>query len=508
MSIKVSCSVIGMSILLAACGPNESQDTPSKELLEKQTPITKDNWEKHSTIVEAKTIVRKAESALNEGSLEVLKTSENPYDNDIWSWERHLDEDKTVLIVERWRGSIRGNNGSWESRNYYNQDGKLVFTDFSFQSEYVDRENWDWSATLYFDATDESLFWIAYKQLTPPNFPGNNSSSWRKKELMSSEYRWDLLPSPFSMVNSPKSYRGEVAESALPTEDEYVIKSNEMTSEIVTSNEPKIQDIDASSLILQCRVIKGDVETDIFFEHDLTQSFLYEILNSNDEKVEYKYTTPTEGRYQFNRETKILTKSDRKDDPEMPYAICNNSRVVGRQILETDKNLSWKINDQYVKPDCLSNTGMNVWQSFDNYEEYYKRYLGKVVDDPLEDKEFVSFYKNVGLYLNKEIPINESFIPSWSSEPLSLSLDLTDCVEQNPTSKVHAEKSTIFFSELKNIELEEAKVLAPHIQNELISVKEFTLNDYRDDGHSDSFNAIFGIVDFEGKLFMVPLKNE
>ena len=241
MSIKVSFSVIGVSILLAACGPNESQDTSSKELLDKQTPITKDNWESHPNIVKANTIVHEAESALNEGSLEVLKTGEKPYGSETWSWERHLDEDKTVLIVERWRGSIRGNDGSWESRNYYNQDGKLVFTDFSFQSEYVDRENWDWSATLYFDSSDESLSWITYKQLTPPNFPGNNSSSWREKELMSSEYQWDLLPFPFSVVNSPESYRGEVAERSLPTEDEYVIKSDEITSETLTINDRYIQ---------------------------------------------------------------------------------------------------------------------------------------------------------------------------------------------------------------------------------------------------------------------------
>ena len=235
MSIKVSFSVIGVGILLAACGPNESQDTPSKELLEKQTPITKDNWERHSTILEAKKIVRKAESALKERALEVLKTSEKPYDDEIWSWERHLDEDKTVLIVERWRGSIRGNDGSWEGRNYYNQDGKLVFTDFSFQSEYVDRENWDWSANLYFNPTDESLLWIAYKQLTPPNFPGNKSPYWREKELMSPESRWDLLPFPFNLVDT---YRCSAAEDSMPTENEYVIKSNAV--DLVKCNEEEV----------------------------------------------------------------------------------------------------------------------------------------------------------------------------------------------------------------------------------------------------------------------------
>ena len=175
MSIKVSFSVVGVGILLAACGPNESQDTPSKELFDKQAPISKDNWESHPSIVETTKIAQEAESALNEGSLKELKTTEKPHDDEAWSWERYIDEGHTVLIVERWKGSIRGNDGSWEGRNYYNQDGKLVFTDFSFQSAYADRENWDWSATLYFDPTDESLFWVRYRQLTPPNFPGNKS---------------------------------------------------------------------------------------------------------------------------------------------------------------------------------------------------------------------------------------------------------------------------------------------------------------------------------------------
>ena len=233
MSIKVSFSLLGVGILLAACGPNESQDTPSKEPVNLQAPITEDNWESHPSILKVNSIVQEVESALNEGSLTVLKTYEKPYGSEAWLWERHLDEDKTVLIVERWNGSIRGNDGSWEGRNYYNQDGKLVFTDFSFQSEYVDRGNWDWSATLYFDPTDESLFWITYKQRIPPKVPGKYfSPSWREKELTTSEYRWDLLPFPFDLVNT---YRCSAAEGSMPTEDEYVIKSNAV--DLVKCNE-------------------------------------------------------------------------------------------------------------------------------------------------------------------------------------------------------------------------------------------------------------------------------
>ena len=90
---------------------------------------------------------------------------------------------------------------------------------------------------------------------------------------------------------------------------------------------------------------------------------------------------------------------------------------------------------------------------------------------------------------------------------MSLSLDLSDCIEQNSTSKVHINKSHFFISELKNIKLEEAKILAPHIKNQFISIKEFTINEHTDDGYNDSFSSIFGILDIDGKLFMVPLKN-
>jgi len=267
---------------------------------------------------------------------------------------------------------------------------------------------------------------------------------------------------------------------------------------------------DDSNLILECRMLEGDVKTDIFFERDLNQSFLYKVLKYNKKEIVFKYNNSSEGIYKFNRDTKILTTpgNDGKGNLKIFKSICNNPQVVGRQIIESNKNLSWKIKDKYLKPECLSNSNLNVWDSFDNYEEYYTKYLGKEAGDPFKDKEFINFYKNIGLYLNKEIPLNDSFIPSWSSkETLSLSLDLSDCIEQNSTSKVHLEKSTFFISELKNIKLEDAKVLAPHIKNEFISIKEFKINEHTDDGYRYFFSSIFGILDIDGKLFMVPLKN-
>ena len=272
---------------------------------------------------------------------------------------------------------------------------------------------------------------------------------------------------------------------------------------------------DDSNLILECRMFEGDNKpnelTDIFFENDLNQSFLFKVLKYDKNEIAYKYNNSSTGKYIFNRDTKILTSVD--DNQVSNYAICNNPKSAGRQIIESDKNLSWKIKDKYLKPECLSNSNLDVWDSFDNYEEYYTKYLGKEAEDPFKDKEFVNFYKNIGLYLNKEIPLNDKFAPSWNGDwnnnedILSLSFDLSDCIEQNSTSKVHFDKSTFFFSELKNIKLEDAKVLAPHIKNEFISIKEFKINNYQDDGYRYFFSSIFGILEIDGKLFMVPLKN-
>ena len=80
-------------------------------------------------------------------------------------------------------------------------------------------------------------------------------------------------------------------------------------------------------------------------------------------------------------------------------------------------------------------------------------------------------------------------------------------MEQNSTSKVYLEKSKFFISELKDIKLEDIKALAPHVKNKFISIKRFTINEHTNDGFKDRYSSIFGILDIEGKLFMVPLKH-
>ena len=40
-------------------------------------------------------------------------------------------------------------------------------------------------------------------------------------------------------------------------------------------------------------MLDGDVETDIFFERDLNQSFLFKILEYTEKEIRYTYTTVT-----------------------------------------------------------------------------------------------------------------------------------------------------------------------------------------------------------------------
>ena len=276
---------------------------------------------------------------------------------------------------------------------------------------------------------------------------------------------------------------------------------------------------DDPKLKLECRMLDGDVETDIFFERDLNQSFLFNILEYTEKEIRYTYTTVTtvtaNNIYIFNRDTKILTIPgvDDKGNLKILKAKCNDPDTPKRVILESNQDLAWKIKEKYLKPECLYENDLYVGMSFDKYEEYYTKYLGKETADPFTDKEFINFYKNIGLYLGKEIPLNHKFKPSWSSssfqpdDTLSLSLDLSDCIEENSTSKVYFDQSKFFISELKDVKLEDIKFLAPHIKKEFISIKRFTINQHTDDGFEDLYSSIYGILDIEGKMFMVPLKH-
>ena len=168
---------------------------------------------------------------------------------------------------------------------------------------------------------------------------------------------------------------------------------------------------------------------------------------------------------------------------------------------------AWKIKDQYINPNCLATDTSNnlyLWDSFDNYEEYYQKYIGVKDFDSFEDENFKQFVNNVGLYLNKEIPLNDKFAPSWNGDwnnnegVLSITMQVDDCLTDEPLTKIKLDGFSYSYTVVDNIDLKEAKKLAPNIKQEFLSIKSIKTS-----SHS---MAIFGILNLDNKLIMVPLK--
>ena len=171
------------------------------------------------------------------------------------------------------------------------------------------------------------------------------------------------------------------------------------------------------------------------------------------------------------------------------------------------EDIAWKIKDKYMKPECLANDTANdlyLWESFDNYQEYYEKYIGIKDFDQWKDEKFKQFVYNIGLYLNKEIPLNDKFAPTWNGDwnnnesILSITMQVADCLSDEPITKIEVDGYDYSYTVVENIDLKEAKTLAPNINQDFISIKSIITS-----GHN---SAIFGILDVEGKLIMVPLK--
>lgn len=189
---------------------------------------------------------------------------------------------------------------------------------------------------------------------------------------------------------------------------------------------------------------------------------------------------------------------------------CTSSFAdIKRKVLETNTDKAWNINGKFIKPECFENNLME-WMSSDNYQEYYKKYLGKETEDSFEDKEFRKFVNSIGLYLGKEVPLNHILNTSWDSK-ISLTLNLKDCLISNPEVSVQIKdddaENYISYEILKNYDLNQAKILAPNLNENFVSIKEIRTK--FDGTYSAPVNytlVTYGVINKDGKFLMVPLK--
>ena len=184
---------------------------------------------------------------------------------------------------------------------------------------------------------------------------------------------------------------------------------------------------------------------------------------------------------------------------------------IKRKVLESDIINAWNIDGKFIKPECLNNNLME-WMSSDNYEEYYTKYLGKETEDSFEDKEFRRFVNNIGLYIGKEVPLNDLLNTSWDSK-ISLTLDLKDCLISDPEILIQTNndeddsENYISYEILKKYDLDQAKTFAPNLNEEFISINKIRTKFDSNASMGVTYSIVtYGVLKKDSKFLMIPLE--
>jgi hypothetical protein len=270
---------------------------------------------------------------------------------------------------------------------------------------------------------------------------------------------------------------------------------------------------DDPELVLNCRMLEGDVKTDIFFERDLNQAFLFKVLKKNKKEIVFKYNNSSEGIYKFNRDTKILTSpgNDGKGNPKIIKSICDGSKAPKRVVIKSNVNDAWEVDGKFIKPECFD----YIWVSGDRYETFYDEYFEKLEANHWDNPKFRKFTENIGNYLNKEVPLNHSIDPDWGTESeISLTKQLEGCLSQKPETSVRfnsesGSQNTIKYKVLHTFDRYFAKELAPYIDQKFESVKQVEIVEWGGGSMGPQTHmVVFGVLELEGKKVLLPLRNK
>jgi len=162
-----------------------------------------------------------------------------------------------------------------------------------------------------------------------------------------------------------------------------------------------------------------------------------------------------------------------------------------REVLESNETEAWKVDDKFVVPECL----IYELYSGDNYETFYETYFKKEADHG--DLKFRNFIENIGLFLNKEVPL------------ISLTKNVSDCVSKTPETYVTGLYAGTYegYKVIKSIDIEEGKKLAPNIKEEFISIKLIERSNRPGSMGTRWHYNIYGIINLNGNKVILPLVN-
>ena len=163
-----------------------------------------------------------------------------------------------------------------------------------------------------------------------------------------------------------------------------------------------------------------------------------------------------------------------------------------RKVLKSNETEAWGVDGKFIVPECL----IYEWYSGDNYEEFYETYFQKDADHG--DLKFRNFIENIGLFLNKEVPL------------ISLTKNVSDCVSKTPETYVTGLYAGTYegYRVIKSIDIEEGKKLAPNIKEEFISIKLIERSNRPGSMGTRWHYNIYGIINLNGEKVIIPLRNE
>ena len=184
--------------------------------------------------------------------------------------------------------------------------------------------------------------------------------------------------------------------------------------------------------------------------------------------------------------------------------LSGNAYSGERKVTESNAQDAWKVDGKFIVPECL----MYELYSGDIYELFYETYFKKEAKH--SDLGFRYFIENIGLFLNKKVPLNHS-IKGWDpGEEISLTKNVSDCVSKTPETYVTGLYIGTYegYKVIKSIDIEEGKKLAPNIKEEFLSIKLIERTNRPGSMGTRWHYNIYGIINLNGEKVIIPLKNE
>jgi hypothetical protein len=182
-----------------------------------------------------------------------------------------------------------------------------------------------------------------------------------------------------------------------------------------------------------------------------------------------------------------------------------NAYSAEREVLESNAQDAWKVDGKFIVPECL----IYELYSGDNYEKFYETYFKKEAKH--SDLGFRYFIENIGLFLNKKVPLNHTIKTGWGSpyEEVSLTKNVSDCVSDTPETYVSGLYVGVQtgYKVIKSIDVKEGKDLAPNIKEEFISIKLIERSNRPGSMGTRWHYNIYGIINLNGSKVILPLLN-